>query len=232
MKWKAADRGGKDVTLRLAEGGNPKQFFLDESGVIRSSDIPSFRDKPLNEALGKGLADSIMSKPKGTLSGEGLKFGGEWASNLYDKQVANIVKKLTGGKIEKLDMGLPIEKTKSYNIANDRMVTKTVVTPKNAKVGMEIAGASRDRYIITEVLKDGKVKAVQKHKLHTFAPPRKVGEAFENFSIEDGIKEAIKRKAGETFDISVQKTTQQGIKLTPEIKAKVRGEALNLMANQ
>lgn len=32
----------------------------------------------------------------------------------------------------------------------------------------------------------------------------------------------------ETFDISTKKTVQQGIKLTPEIKAKIRGEALKL----
>lgn len=29
----------------------------------------------------------------------------------------------------------------------------------------------------------------------------------------------------ETFDISQKTTTQQGIRLTPEIKAKIRGEA-------
>ena len=34
-----------------------------------------------------------------------------------------------------------------------------------------------------------------------------------------------------TFDISRKTTTQQGIKLTPEIKAKIRGEALKLKKN-
>ena len=53
-----------------------------------------------------------MEKKRPSLE-KGLKFGGEWANNLYDKQVKNIVEDLTGGKVEMLDMGLPIEKGKN-----------------------------------------------------------------------------------------------------------------------
>ena len=53
-----------------------------------------------------------MEKESGKLSGEGLKFGGEWTTNLYDKQVKNIVENLTGQKVQMLDMNLPIEKGK------------------------------------------------------------------------------------------------------------------------
>src|SRR3990167_8252466 len=85
---------------------------VDENGLIKGGEknTPSSWDnKKLDEVLGKGLADKIMEKESGTLSGEGLKFGGEWADTLYNRQVANIVKDVTGAEVQKLDMGLPIE---------------------------------------------------------------------------------------------------------------------------
>jgi hypothetical protein len=122
---------GGSIAIKI----NQKGEILDESGASRD-----WIGKKLDEVLGKGLADKIMEKEEGNLSGEGLKFGGEWADNLYDRQVPNIVKDLTGADIIKMDMELPIEKNK-------------------------------------------------------------------------------------TIDISVKTTTQQGIKLTPEVKAKIKGKA-------
>ena len=55
-----------------------------------------------------------MSKEKGELSQSDLKVGGKWATNLYDKQTPNLVKKLTGAKIQTIDMGLfDIKKNRS-----------------------------------------------------------------------------------------------------------------------
>lgn len=51
---------------------------IDEMGIIKKqSDAGDWVGKKLDEVLGKGLADKIMEKESGTLSGEGLKFGGE-----------------------------------------------------------------------------------------------------------------------------------------------------------
>ena len=105
-----------EVVLKTKDG-KTIDFSVTKNGVI--SEIPNatpirlpheWNGKKLDEVLGKGLADKIMEKETGTLSGEGLKFGGEWANTLYDKQVGNIVKDLTGANIEKMDMGLPIAK--------------------------------------------------------------------------------------------------------------------------
>ena len=104
----------KNVVLATKQRDNFLSFHIDENGkIINTFDDAdtSWKGKKLDEVLGKGLADKIMEKESGTLSGEGLKFGGEWAENLYDKQVPSIVKDLTGAKIEVLDMGLPIDKT-------------------------------------------------------------------------------------------------------------------------
>jgi hypothetical protein len=183
--------------------------------------------KKLDEVLGKGLADKIMAKESGTLSGEGLKFGGEWANNLYDKQVGNIVKELTGAKIETLDMGLPID-AKNNSIfrfveispRTGRLTSGLKIEPKDLKIGLEITpgatnevvGGYEGNYIITDILGDGKFKAVPKEKYEMV--------------IRD--KAEIPGTYKQTFDISQKTTTQQGIKLTPEIKAKIRGEALEI----
>ena len=241
-KW-TSGKEGKTITLTPKGGGDSiGTMVVDKNGVISKPSQSRFTPvqnswigKKLDEVLGKGLADSIMAKESGTLSGEGLKFGGEWANNLYDKQVGNIVKDLTGAKVEVLDMGLPIEKDKAWNIATESMVTKTELTPKNIKVGLEIAGESRDRYIITDILGDGKFRAVEKGKIE-----KQLVRAYKNGElVAEGLYSPTRlqeyRNKGyrvqlgstaESFDISTKKSAgQQGIRLTPEIKAMVRGEA-------
>ena len=98
----------KIVTIASTEG-KEYVFWTNEKGSILSGqgsrNVPNdWQGKKLNEVLGKGLADKIMEKPSGKLSGEGLKFGGEWADNLYDKQVKNIVEDVTGGRVESIKL--------------------------------------------------------------------------------------------------------------------------------
>jgi hypothetical protein len=97
----------KVVTIKPQSGGTIDIGF-DKTGTIIKSDKGDFEGKKLDEVLGKGLADKIMEKETGTLSGDGLSFGGEWAKNLYDKQVRDIVKKLTGAEVKTVDMGLEL----------------------------------------------------------------------------------------------------------------------------
>jgi len=110
VEWKmAGDK--KSITLTPTGKKETIKVYLNKDGKIHlapSSD--EWEGKKLDEVLGKGLADKIMEKESGTLSGDGLKFGGEWANTLYDKRVGNIVKDLTGAKVENLDMGLPVDK--------------------------------------------------------------------------------------------------------------------------
>ena len=150
---------------------------IDDNGKIMGGK-QDWRGKKLDEVLGKGLADQIMSKESGTLSGEGLKFGGEWADNLYGKapktsepltgQIKNIVEDVTGGKVEVLDMGLPIEggaKNVWGIVGKDGSISyvsggKDVLTPNKLKVGLEIAKkegiTDSNKYIITDILEKGK----------------------------------------------------------------------------
>jgi len=98
VKWnKLPDTTNREVTIRSSKGDefyvNFKPNGLIENGVGMP---PYWKGKKLDEVLPKGLADKIMAQESGTLAGEGLKFGGEWANNLYDRQAPNIGKKLRG----------------------------------------------------------------------------------------------------------------------------------------
>lgn len=65
----------------------------------------------LSETIGKDAADRLINKPTRVegrahvLEGEGLKIGGDWAKNLYDKQLVETAKKLGkkhGATVEKI----------------------------------------------------------------------------------------------------------------------------------
>lgn len=246
------------VELNTKEARRISFQFDKKTGIIdwvdptsnARTDASIMKGKKLDEVLGKGLADKIMGKESGTLSGEGLKFGGEWADNLYGSttkkgQVANIVEDLTGGKVIGMDMRLPISKEANVwkNVGDSSMKP---LTESQLKIGKEIYRNQTDNYIITDILGDGKFKAVPKKiideaKLNndtlSFHDESKLvfnrdgsvnTDKTPKYSIK--LQEYIDRNAT-TFDISKKTTTQQGIKLTPEIKAKIRGEAPNFSAS-
>jgi len=221
VNWTSVKRPAisKEINLR-PKNGNEIKIDINSEGRIVEAKQADWRGKQLDEVLGKGLADSIMSKETGTLSGEGLEFGGEWATNLYDKQVGNIVKDLTGGKVIEMDIGLEVKANVSpWHIVDRHGID---IKPSELKVGLNIFNEKRvGDYIITEVLGDGKFSAIKIKTLDSYIGDRKVSHK----SAIDLMNEDNKREMIEIFDISTKTTTQQGIKLTPEIKAKIRGEA-------
>ena len=217
---------GKLISL-VEKNGEEIDMVITKDGTIAKNghkNVPEgWRGKKLDEVIGKGLADSIMAEETGKLSGEGLKFGGEWADNLYNKQVKNIVEDLTGGKVEVLDMGLPIEKvSKEWRVVKTGKAPYTFekLTPQNIKVGTEVHSTigSGDSYIITDILGDGEFKAV----------PKDIAETETKYLSNGWTRESKIEHAKQTFDISTKTTTQQGIKITPKIRAKVLGEALEI----
>lgn len=237
VKWNPSQTGGKTVKLSPKAGSSEIGITLDKNGGIIASSQGDWKGKQLDEVLGKGLADRIMGEEKGTLSGEGLKFGGEWANNLYDKQVKSIVEKLTGGKVEEIDLGLPIEKDQnSFQVVDmSQIPTRAKLTSDKIKVGSTIYDDSNSvEYTITDVLGDGKFRAVDKNRLEKARDVIRglpVDDVWEKLSVKEKFKAVVKispdaaRGLQETFDISTKPTTQQAIRLTPEIKARIKGEA-------
>ena len=73
-------------------------------------------NKELDGLVGKEVAQRIRNN-EGTsvdavgtksLTGEALRIGGEWAKNLYDRQIPNILKDLTGGNIVDIQLDAPL----------------------------------------------------------------------------------------------------------------------------
>lgn len=226
VKWKSQNPNnpllkgeGRAITLK-PKSGSDIRVLIDEKGIVKETTNAQadWKGKKLDEVLGKGLADKIMEKESGTLAGEGLQFGGEWADNLYDRQVKNIVEDLTGQKVEIMDMGLPIDKKfEPWQVSSGKYTLGEDLTTKNMKVGMEIGQHGKEGYFITDILGDGKFKAVPKSWAEI-----KDGKWVINR--ENVTLEWLKENA-ETFDISQKTTQQMGIKLTPDVKAKIKGLA-------
>jgi hypothetical protein len=222
IKWspeqsvEASKMGGRSALTINVKNGSPIELRFLKDGTITDSSQSSRADwkgKKLEEVIGKGVAEKVLSKSNGSLMGESLNIGGEWAKNLYDKQFKDIVEKLTGGKVEYKDLGLPVEGEKRTTAWLTRSKTEGVgkVLPSDLKVGKEIyKNGQDDAYIITDILGDGKFKAVPK------------------LDYTSGTQRQIEN-ATQTFDISTPKSTQQPIlQLTPEIKAKIQGKAPDL----
>lgn len=225
VSWDSLNnRDVKTIDIKPKEGTNIVVDIDKEGKVVGGYSVQKeWEGKRIDEILGKGLADKIMEKDGGELSGDGLKFGGEWANNLYDKQVPNIVKKLTGADIQKINMGLPEKSQPTWNVATDEIVTKEVVTPENLKVGMQIANESRTRHTVIKVSGDGKFNAVETDFYSSMRGRWIEMEGETEAQFLDRILSNSKE-----YDISEPKQIQQGIELTPEVVAKIKGEELEI----
>jgi len=230
VTWsKSNNRNGKNIEIKPQNTGRGFTVRIDDTGTIleNSTGQADWKGKKLDEVLGKGLADKIMEKETGTLSGEGLSFGGEWAKNLYDRQVRDIVKKLTGAEVKTVDMGL---KPQAKNIFLSEKVIpgkSSVIEPKDLKVGMVLRKGTAEtstpkKYVVTDVLGNGKFKAVAKSLQETYEG---MGYTKDNWvkSVERNNPELI-----ETFDLSTPTQVQQYIALTPEVKARIKAQAVPL----
>lgn len=81
-----------------------KISFDKETGNITSASRDEFKDKPLDEVIGKDLADKILAGNKEfeTLSGDDLKIGGSGMKGFYDKILPSFVNKYVkkwGGRV-------------------------------------------------------------------------------------------------------------------------------------
>jgi hypothetical protein len=222
VRWKE-DLGDREIGIKPKGQGETISFSVGRDGTIFKSRQNDWNGKKLDEVLGKGLADSIMSKESGSLSGEGLEFGGEWAMNLYDRQVRDIVKKLTGAEVKVADMGLGTGATKRSRFVVSKDNVQNVgelpeATIKDLKVGAELI-REQDIYLVTDVMGDGKFKAINREQM-------KGQGNLSDQTIIDWANDNPYSK--ETFSLSITPEKQQYIELTPEVKAKILGKAPGL----
>jgi len=90
IQWNPSAEGGGSKTIvhiKASDVGEDIHLSLDADGKVIGQ-IPdggiSFRDKPLEDVVGKGVAEKILGEPKGTLEGLDLKIGGEGLKRRYD----------------------------------------------------------------------------------------------------------------------------------------------------
>ena len=75
-------------------GGNYDNFIVDDNMVVTSSSISEAEGKPLTEVVGKDMAEKMMSLEDGdTISGDGLRIGGEGMKAFYDQMLPSFMNK-------------------------------------------------------------------------------------------------------------------------------------------
>lgn len=75
-------KGGSIITFDTADGKVTK---------ARNRMADALVGKPVEDVVGKDITKQIAATSIGKVEGEGLKIGGAWALNLYDKQVPSIM---------------------------------------------------------------------------------------------------------------------------------------------
>ena len=251
VEWKTAGNPKnleKQITMKVNSGGT-QNIGINEKGQVTFATQQNWEGKSLDEVIGKGLADKIMADETGILAGEGLQFGGEWAINLYDKQVGNIVKDLTGAKVIDMDMGLPVVKKEvAGGTGTNNWVRGSVgnmsLSISDVTVGSSIrkAGGFGDEFVIIKVLNDSKTKftVMPLESIEKIAKIKKIDSenmwtpAYKTMLKDNNIIEELQaNRFSEDIDISDSfkaqpKQYQQGIKLTPEIIAKIKGQGAKI----
>lgn len=247
MKWTTSATKLGTLNIKPKEAGNPLQINYEKDGKIVSADQGDWIGKNIADVIGKGVAEKILESDKGLLEGEGLNMGGEWATNLYDRQVKTIVENLTGQKVEMLDMGLTETKPFKQNWLFEDREGAIPVTRDNIKIGDRISNYTRNEFIVTDVLEDGKFKAMPRETLANYLDGQTPKEyldikAYEkrlmaknNLKADDvwvkqmvtARKKFLENSSAEfdLFDKTPKKSIQMGIELTPEVKAIVKSEA-------
>lgn len=112
VRW-SSDEDSKFISFEGLKGVSDQTleiYVKTETGIIKSADLGAPNDwkgKHLSDVVGKDIAEKILKDKDGRLAGEGLKIGGTWATNLYDKTIPNFLNKYGkkwGAKVESTEI--------------------------------------------------------------------------------------------------------------------------------
>ena len=78
----------KNITIRTSN--RPIHLYVDANGVIRGG---QYANHQLSEVVGKGIAEKLMQKGDVSLSGDGLRIGGEGMKGFYDQMLPSFMNK-------------------------------------------------------------------------------------------------------------------------------------------
>lgn len=146
IKWHARNDGtGRTVQVFPKDGDHQIYFDVDKTGKIKTTyeDTPNdWKGRNVADVIGKGVGEKIIQGGKtGTLKGEGLNIGGEWAHNLYDREVPNKIEDLTKGKTEHINLMMtPQDATKS--MPSDKRSQQAIKITPQVKAIVQGQGAA------------------------------------------------------------------------------------------
>lgn len=228
------EKGGENKVVWMEhKDGNATSFDVNDKGVIvlAGGGVPEeWVGKNVEDAIGADLAKEVMKSDEGSLVGDQLNVGGEWARNLYDKQFKNIIEDLTGGKVKMIDMGLPVgqgEAIFTYKTAsgNYKPLTKDKLKPGLQVSAQSTTDPSSADYIVTEVLEGGKFKGIKEDDLFYVQSAADHTDATKVVTI-DGEHYAYDPDWQEVFNLEKEASPgQPAIELTDKVLAKIRGES-------
>jgi len=101
----------RTVAIVPKNGNEEFDLLVNKDGIIEgtpASRLNNLTNKPLSEAVGKEMAEKIMSGKAQVIEGDGLNIGGEGMKSFYDNIVPKTAKKLLeklGSKVETIDLG-------------------------------------------------------------------------------------------------------------------------------
>lgn len=167
--------------------GNEIYLYAYKDGYIAAGtgEGENFKGKNLNEVIPKELASKILGVPKGELKGEGLEIGGEWAKNLYDKQIKNIIEKLTGQKLTTVNMNMA-ETEREHALGWEKNVY-------NQAIKLTPSVIAKVKGIAPEIKVSGQKFAAEAQPTITFAG-EEVGGTAEGVITETALGKAIPAK--------------------------------------
>ena len=99
IEWKGYDSRGASKLVEIDPNeGNIIELPITKDGLVIEGVGTQFDGKPLDEVVGKEIADKILSENHGSLSGKGLKVGGEGMKGFYDKILPSEINKFFNKK--------------------------------------------------------------------------------------------------------------------------------------
>ncbi len=106
LAWKETagiDRKSVEILIRDQQ---PIDLWINSKGEVTSAATTrggqEYIGKNIRDIIGKEHGEKVITQKSGDLHGADLKIGGEWAKNLYDRQIPNILKDLTKGEVENI----------------------------------------------------------------------------------------------------------------------------------
>lgn len=118
--------GEMEFTINLNDNAGSQYLTTDKEGNVITTIVDDFRDKNLSDIVGKEVAQKMLGlKENESISGDGLRVGGEGMKGFYDQMLPSFMNKY--GK----KWGVKVEDITLYDLGDGPMTVHSVqVTPE------------------------------------------------------------------------------------------------------